>query len=188
MDRHATGTWFVHGTKHRKENQLQSLKHPCRLSSITNAWKHSKVKSDPLSLSKTRLENTFGNVTYWLVLKTMSHRLKVSVSSGKMSLGVFDIITFTHCGIVYAYIDLGQPWLGWWLVAWRHMNRRWLINRPWGLLAFARGQFFRKCSGNLSLIWVRKWLTYDTVAWPQTISWSWAAQHRLSLWLIKWLI
>ena len=31
LDYHTGGTWLVHGTKHHKENQLQCLKHPCRL-------------------------------------------------------------------------------------------------------------------------------------------------------------
>ena len=34
MDYHAEGKWFIHGPKHRKENQLLSLKHPCWLSIV----------------------------------------------------------------------------------------------------------------------------------------------------------
>ena len=26
------GKWLIHGTKHHKDNELQSLEHPCRIS------------------------------------------------------------------------------------------------------------------------------------------------------------
>ena len=29
---HTGGKWLVHGTKHRKDNQLQNLELPCKLS------------------------------------------------------------------------------------------------------------------------------------------------------------
>ena len=29
---HAEGKWLIHGTKHRKDNHLQSLELPCRIS------------------------------------------------------------------------------------------------------------------------------------------------------------
>ena len=32
VDQHTGGKWLNHGTKRRKDNQLQSLKHPCRIS------------------------------------------------------------------------------------------------------------------------------------------------------------
>ena len=32
VDQHAGGKWLIHGTKRRKDNQLQSLKLPCRIS------------------------------------------------------------------------------------------------------------------------------------------------------------
>ena len=32
VDQHTGGKWLIHGTKHRKDNQLQSLKLPCRIS------------------------------------------------------------------------------------------------------------------------------------------------------------
>ena len=34
VDYHAGGKWFIHGPKHRKENQLLSLKYPCWLVSL----------------------------------------------------------------------------------------------------------------------------------------------------------
>ena len=32
VDQHAGGKWLIHGTKRRKDNQLQCLKLPCRIS------------------------------------------------------------------------------------------------------------------------------------------------------------
>ena len=32
VNRNSGGKWLVHGFKHRKDNQLQSLEPPCRLS------------------------------------------------------------------------------------------------------------------------------------------------------------
>ena len=32
LDQHAGGKWLIHGTKRRKDNQLQSLELPCRIS------------------------------------------------------------------------------------------------------------------------------------------------------------
>ena len=35
VDQHARGKWFFHDTKRRKDNQLQSLKLPCRISKLS---------------------------------------------------------------------------------------------------------------------------------------------------------
>ena len=32
VDQHTEGKWLIHGTKRRKDNQLQSLELPCRIS------------------------------------------------------------------------------------------------------------------------------------------------------------
>ena len=32
VDQHTVGKWFIYGTKRRKDNQLQSLEIPCRIS------------------------------------------------------------------------------------------------------------------------------------------------------------
>ena len=32
VDQHTGGKWLIHGTKRHKDNQLQSLERPCRLS------------------------------------------------------------------------------------------------------------------------------------------------------------
>ena len=37
VDQHAEGKWLIHDTKRRKDNQLQSLKLPCR-TSVSAAW------------------------------------------------------------------------------------------------------------------------------------------------------
>ena len=34
VDQHAGGKWLIHYTKRRKDNQLQSLKLPCRMSKL----------------------------------------------------------------------------------------------------------------------------------------------------------
>ena len=31
LDQHSGGKWLIHGTKRRKDNQLQSLELPCRI-------------------------------------------------------------------------------------------------------------------------------------------------------------
>ena len=31
VDQHTRGKWLIHGTKHHKDNQLQSLEFPCRI-------------------------------------------------------------------------------------------------------------------------------------------------------------
>ena len=36
VDQHAGGKWLIHDTKRRKENQLQSLKLPCRISKLSS--------------------------------------------------------------------------------------------------------------------------------------------------------
>ena len=39
VDQHAgASAWLVHDTKRRKDNQLQSLKFPCRISKIIHEW------------------------------------------------------------------------------------------------------------------------------------------------------
>ena len=36
VDRHAGGKWLIHDTKRRKDNQLQSLKLPYRISKLSS--------------------------------------------------------------------------------------------------------------------------------------------------------
>ena len=36
MDQHAGGKWLIHDTKRRKDNQLQILKLPCRMSKLSS--------------------------------------------------------------------------------------------------------------------------------------------------------
>ena len=35
VDQHAGGKWLIHDTKRHKDNQLQSLKLPCRVSKLS---------------------------------------------------------------------------------------------------------------------------------------------------------
>ena len=36
VDQHAGGKWLIHGTKRRKDNQLQSLKLPCKIPKLSS--------------------------------------------------------------------------------------------------------------------------------------------------------
>ena len=36
LEQHAGGKWLIHDTKRRKDNQLQSLKLPCRISKLSS--------------------------------------------------------------------------------------------------------------------------------------------------------
>ena len=36
VDKHAGGKWLIHDTKRQKDNQLQSLKLPCRISKLSS--------------------------------------------------------------------------------------------------------------------------------------------------------
>ena len=36
VDQHAGGKWLIQGTKRHKDNQLQSLKIPCRISKLSS--------------------------------------------------------------------------------------------------------------------------------------------------------
>ena len=36
VDQHAGGKWLIHDAKRRKDNQLQSLKLPCRISKLSS--------------------------------------------------------------------------------------------------------------------------------------------------------
>ena len=36
VDQHEEGKWLIHDTKRRKDNQLQSLKLPCRISKFSS--------------------------------------------------------------------------------------------------------------------------------------------------------
>ena len=44
VDQHAGGKWFIHDTKRRKDNQLQSLKLPCRISKLSSWMWHKGVR------------------------------------------------------------------------------------------------------------------------------------------------
>ena len=39
VDQHAGGKWLIHDTKRRKDNQLQSLKLPCKISNERHRYK-----------------------------------------------------------------------------------------------------------------------------------------------------
>ena len=44
VDQHAGGKWLIHDTKRCKDNQLQSLKLPCRISKLSSKMWHKGVR------------------------------------------------------------------------------------------------------------------------------------------------
>ena len=44
VDQHAGSKWLIHGTKRRKDNQLRSLKLPCRISKLSSYMWHKGVR------------------------------------------------------------------------------------------------------------------------------------------------
>ena len=44
VDQHAGGKWLIHDTQRRKDNQLQSLKPPCRISKLSSQMWHKGVR------------------------------------------------------------------------------------------------------------------------------------------------
>ena len=44
VDQHAGGKWLIHDTKRRKDNQLQSVKLPCRISKLSSKMWHKGVR------------------------------------------------------------------------------------------------------------------------------------------------
>ena len=49
VDQHAGGKWLIHDTKRRKDNQLQSLKLPCRISKLSSKMWHKGVRGTVLN-------------------------------------------------------------------------------------------------------------------------------------------
>ena len=60
VDQHAGGKWLIHDTKRRKDNQLQSLKLPCRImmsdreSAWQEGWRPTAFKGHPLNCGQYR--------------------------------------------------------------------------------------------------------------------------------------
>ena len=44
VDQHAGGKWLIHDTTRHKDNQLQSLKLPCRISKLSSQMWHKGVR------------------------------------------------------------------------------------------------------------------------------------------------
>ena len=57
-DRHTGGEWLIHGTKHRKNNQLQSLKLPVEY--LSRESKHDIKHSDGYMFNPTTAGNVQG--------------------------------------------------------------------------------------------------------------------------------
>ena len=57
------------------------------------------------------------------------------------------LLLLTHCGLVmpYGYIEMGQLWLRWCLVAWQHQGIIWTdveLSFKWGSVALCNDQFY----------------------------------------------
>ena len=83
--------------------------------------------------------------------------LVVPLISAKVTL-IFTRVS-AHCqAILLRHKARHQHWHRWWLVAWQHQAissaEPMLTYHQWGIVAFTWGQFYRKCSRYLSLIWV----------------------------------
>ena len=64
VDQHAIGKWLIHDTKRRKDNQLQSLKLPCRISKLSSLmwhkdWKELQTAKDSFLQNIKRLPVVF---------------------------------------------------------------------------------------------------------------------------------
>ena len=54
VDQHAGGKWLIHDTKRRKDNQLQSLKLPCRISKLSSKMWHKGTVLNPIFSKKVQ--------------------------------------------------------------------------------------------------------------------------------------
>ena len=70
VDQHAGGKWLIHDTKRRKDNQLQSLKLPCRISKLSSkmlgclhvsTWQNVITKC-PMISEQDNTQQTYGVV------------------------------------------------------------------------------------------------------------------------------
>ena len=58
VDQHAGGKWLIHDTKRRKNNQLQSLKLPCRISKLSMVNpRHQTPQEQSVAKPETPLQN-----------------------------------------------------------------------------------------------------------------------------------
>ena len=65
VDQHAGGKWLIHDTKRRKDNQLQSLKLPCRISKLSGKMGHKGVRWH--RIESNILKEGTGTKTSWEV-------------------------------------------------------------------------------------------------------------------------
>ena len=87
-------------------------------------------------------------------------KMRLKVSSAKRRPFCLGLNVLTPYGLVMPNgdIKLGQHW-------------------PWGIVAFAWGQFHRKCSRHLSLMWVWKLLIQgdSSISWGPMSLWVWSS-------------
>ena len=65
VDQHAGSKWLIHDTKRRKDNQLQSLMLPCRISKFSSSMWHKGVRW--LHVESDVLKEGPGTETSWEV-------------------------------------------------------------------------------------------------------------------------
>ena len=68
VDQHAGGKWLIHDTKRRKDNQLQSLKLPCRISKLSSKMWHKGVRStvlNPIFSKKVQGQKKYITYPHW---------------------------------------------------------------------------------------------------------------------------
>ena len=74
VDQHAGGKWLIHDTKRRKDNQLQSLKLPCRISKLSSKMWNKGVRWHRVESNIDTVITECGNHVYW-------HKCTISFSS-----------------------------------------------------------------------------------------------------------
>ena len=109
VDQHAGGKWLIHDTKRRKDNQLQSLKLPCRISKLSSKMWHKGVRWH--RIESNILKEGPGTKTSWEVrycqFKDWENRLSC--------------VSTDTCPSLSTILDQTNPLPG--LVLWFHESR-----------------------------------------------------------------
>ena len=68
VDQHAGGKWLIHDTRRRKDNQLQSLELPCRISKLSSTvWHKGESKTQ---LVNQRKQNSYRRAYIYIYINT----------------------------------------------------------------------------------------------------------------------
>ena len=84
VDQHTGGMWLFHGTKRRKDNQLQSLELPCMISQYKHDIKESEGNMyNPIYKENVRRRKHPGSCTFAeQVTETMINTLNPNILNG----------------------------------------------------------------------------------------------------------